>query len=165
LEKCFNERWSVGDNRGYLDNYAEEVSYFDPILKELVVGRDKVIAHINSMYSNPHIVQAPGFQEAPLVDELAYSLAGGVPGGTAEGADRAAEQLGVVRGLVPFAKVQLQGVQEAPVPVGTARAGRSRAGQMADQLQASNGKWIDLPSGWCGSYLHGVRVELKFVPR
>lgn len=67
--------------------------------------------------------QAPGFQEAPLVDEFTYSLAGGVPGGTAEGADRAAEQLGVVRGLVQLAKVQLQGVQETPVPVGTAGAG------------------------------------------
>jgi hypothetical protein len=38
LEESFNERWSVGDNRGYLDNYAEEVSYFDPILKELTVA-------------------------------------------------------------------------------------------------------------------------------
>ncbi|MFI1358258.1 hypothetical protein ACH4TV_32465 [Streptomyces sp. NPDC020898] len=37
LEKSFNARWSVGDNHGYLDNYAEEVSYFDPVLKELVV--------------------------------------------------------------------------------------------------------------------------------
>lgn len=51
MEKSFNERWSVGGNRGYLDNYAEEVSYFDPILKELVVGRDKVIAHLESIYS------------------------------------------------------------------------------------------------------------------
>src|ERR1044072_744095 len=71
--------------------------------------------------------QAPGFEEAPLVDEFTYSLAGGVLGGAAEGADRATEQLGVVRGLVEFAEVQLQGVQEAPVPVGAARVGRGRA--------------------------------------
>ena len=57
MEKSFNERSGVGDNRGYLDNYAEEVSYFDPILKELIVGRDKVIAHLESIYSNPHIVR------------------------------------------------------------------------------------------------------------
>ncbi|MFE9438369.1 DUF4440 domain-containing protein [Streptomyces sp. NPDC006602] len=57
MEKSFNERWSVGDNRGYLDNYAEEVSYCDPILKELIVGGDKVIAHLESIYSNPHIVR------------------------------------------------------------------------------------------------------------
>ena len=41
LEKSFIERRSIGDNRGHLDNHAEEVSYFDPVLKELTVGRDK----------------------------------------------------------------------------------------------------------------------------
>ena len=46
LEKSFNERWSIGDNRGYLDGFAEEVSYFDPVLKAIIVGRDKVIDHI-----------------------------------------------------------------------------------------------------------------------
>ncbi|WAU82782.1 nuclear transport factor 2 family protein [Streptomyces sp. Qhu-G9] len=80
LEKSFNERWSVGDNRGYLDNYAEEVSYFDPILKELVVGRDKVIAHIDSIYSNPHIVRSEYLNPAVSVADggdfaiLAYNL-------------------------------------------------------------------------------------------
>jgi hypothetical protein len=43
--------------------------------------------------------QAPGFQQAPLVDEFTHPLAGDVLGGAAEGADGAAEQLGVVRGL------------------------------------------------------------------
>ena len=50
LEKSFNERWSAGDNRGYLDNYAEEVSYFDPVLKEVIVGRDKVITHMDRLH-------------------------------------------------------------------------------------------------------------------
>lgn len=58
LEKSFNERWSVGDNRGYLDAFAQEVSYFDPILENILVGRDKVIAWIESIYSNPHIVRS-----------------------------------------------------------------------------------------------------------
>ncbi len=57
LEKSFNERWSVGDNRGYLDNYAEEISYFDPIEKDLVVGSDATVAHTEAIYSNPHIVR------------------------------------------------------------------------------------------------------------
>ncbi|MCX5328752.1 nuclear transport factor 2 family protein [Streptomyces sp. NBC_00140] len=57
LEKSFNERWSVGDNRGYLDNYAEDISYFDPIEKDLIGGRDATIAHIEAIYSNPHIVR------------------------------------------------------------------------------------------------------------
>jgi hypothetical protein len=55
LEKSFNERWSVGDNRGYLGNYAEEISYFDPIEEDLVVGRDATVAHIEAIYSDPHI--------------------------------------------------------------------------------------------------------------
>ncbi|MCX4649564.1 MULTISPECIES: hypothetical protein [unclassified Streptomyces] len=57
LEKSFNERWSVGDNRGYFDNYTEEVSYFDPIVKELVVGRDNVIAHIDPIYGREVLQQ------------------------------------------------------------------------------------------------------------
>ena len=80
LEKSFNERWSVGDNRGYLENYAEEVSYFDPVLKELVAGRDAVIAHIESIYSNPHIVRSEYLNPAASVSDggdsvvLAYNL-------------------------------------------------------------------------------------------
>nr|WP_184503151.1 hypothetical protein [Streptomyces botrytidirepellens] len=51
LEKSFNERWSVGDNRGYLDNYAEEISYFDPIEKDLVVGSavDVGVVHVEGV--------------------------------------------------------------------------------------------------------------------
>jgi ketosteroid isomerase-like protein len=80
LEKTFNERWSVGDNRGYLDNYAEEISYFDPVLKEHIVGRDAVIAHIESLYSNPHIVRNEYLNPAVNVSDsgdfavLAYNL-------------------------------------------------------------------------------------------
>ncbi|MEU6914233.1 YybH family protein [Streptomyces olindensis] len=58
LEKSFNERWSAGDNTGYLDAFADEVSYFDPILENILVGRDKVVAWIHSLYSDPHIVRS-----------------------------------------------------------------------------------------------------------
>lgn len=80
LEKSFNERWSAGDNKGYLDKYAEEISYFDPVLKDLVVSRDKVIAHIESIYSNPHIVRSEYLNPAVHVSDsgdfavLAYNL-------------------------------------------------------------------------------------------
>jgi ketosteroid isomerase-like protein len=80
LEMSFNERWSAGDNRGYLDNYAEEISYFDPVLKELVVGRDAVVAHIESIYSNPRIVRSEYLNPAVSVGDsgdfavLAYNL-------------------------------------------------------------------------------------------
>jgi len=80
LEQSFNERWSVGDNRGYLDGFADEVSYFDPILKNIVVGRDKVIAWIDSVYSNPHIVRSEYLNPQVHVSDsgdfavLAYNL-------------------------------------------------------------------------------------------
>ncbi|MFG2590287.1 YybH family protein [Streptomyces sp. NPDC048438] len=80
LEKSFNERWSVGDNRGYLDAFAEEVSYFDPILKNILVGRDKVIAWIDSIYSNPNIVRSEYLNPQVHVSDsgdlgvLAYNL-------------------------------------------------------------------------------------------
>jgi ketosteroid isomerase-like protein len=80
LEKSFNERWSVGDNRGYLDAFADEVSYFDPILENIVVGRDKVIAWIDSIYSNPHIVRSEYLSPQVHVSDsgdfavLAYNL-------------------------------------------------------------------------------------------
>ena len=80
LEKSFNERWSSGDNRGYLDNYADQISYFDPVLKELVVGGDQVIGHIESIYTNPHIVRSEYLNPVVHVSDhgdfavLAYNL-------------------------------------------------------------------------------------------
>ncbi|KND28206.1 nuclear transport factor 2 family protein [Streptomyces acidiscabies] len=62
LEKSFDERWSAGDNRGYLDNYAE------------------VIAYIDSVYTNPHIVRSEYLNPVVHVSEggdfavLAYNL-------------------------------------------------------------------------------------------
>lgn len=59
LEKSFNERWSAGDNRGYLDGFAKDVSYFDSsLLEDFVVGWDNVVAWVDSVYSNPHIVRS-----------------------------------------------------------------------------------------------------------
>jgi ketosteroid isomerase-like protein len=80
LEKSFNARWSVGDNRGYLDAFADEVSYFDPILENIVVGRDKAIAWIDSIYADPHIVRSEYLNPQVHVSEggdlavLAYNL-------------------------------------------------------------------------------------------
>ena len=57
LERSLNERWSTGDPNGYLDNYHEDVSYFDPVVEKLLVGRQAVVAHLRSLYKNPHIVR------------------------------------------------------------------------------------------------------------
>lgn len=57
LERSLNERWSSGDSSGYLENYHEDISYFDPVAETLLVGRPSVVAHISKIYSNPHIVR------------------------------------------------------------------------------------------------------------
>jgi ketosteroid isomerase-like protein len=57
LDKEFNKRWSNGDNRGYLDAYTDDATYFEPAVKEMIVGKDKIIAWIDSIYFNEHIVR------------------------------------------------------------------------------------------------------------
>lgn len=58
LEISLNERWSAGDSHGYLDNYHEDISYFDPVAEKLLVGRDAVVKHIQKIYRNPNIVRS-----------------------------------------------------------------------------------------------------------
>jgi ketosteroid isomerase-like protein len=100
LEESFNERWSVGDNRGYLDNYAEEVSFFGPGLKDLLVGRDAVTAHIESLYSNQDIVRSDYLNPTVSVADsgdfavLAYNL-------TPTSSTRAATNSNCARGTPP----------------------------------------------------------------
>ena len=57
LEQSLNERWSAGDSSGYLDNFHEDISYFDPLTETLLVGRPAVVEHLLMLYKNPHIVR------------------------------------------------------------------------------------------------------------
>ena len=57
LERSLNERWSIGDCDGYLDTYSEDISYFDPLVEQLLVGRPAVVAHLRRLYKNPHIIR------------------------------------------------------------------------------------------------------------
>lgn len=80
LERAANERWSQGDCRGYLDTYAEDITYFDPATETLLVGRDAVVAHIRGIYRNPHIVRSEYLNPQVAVSEngdlavLSYNL-------------------------------------------------------------------------------------------
>ncbi|MBX5212132.1 DUF4440 domain-containing protein [Rhizobium sp. NZLR11] len=80
LERSLNERWSTGDARGYLDNYHQSITYFDPIVENLIVGRDAVVAHITGLYKNPNIVRSEYLNEHVTVSDnddlavLAYNL-------------------------------------------------------------------------------------------
>ena len=57
IERTLNERWSTGDSSGYLDNYHEDISYFDPLVETQIIGRSAVVAHLVKLYKNPHIVR------------------------------------------------------------------------------------------------------------
>ena len=80
LERTLNEQWSAGDSRGYLDNYHEDISYFDPVLESLLVGRDAVVEHIQKLYKNPHIVRSEYLNAHVIASEagdiavLSYNL-------------------------------------------------------------------------------------------
>lgn len=80
LERAFNERWSAGDNRGYLDSFHEDVSYFDPVLENQLVGRDAVVDHIQKLYQNPQIVRSEYLNPQVVVGDagdlavLSYNL-------------------------------------------------------------------------------------------
>ncbi|MCO5396709.1 YybH family protein [Ralstonia soli] len=80
LERSLNERWSSGDSSGYLENYHEDISYFDPVTETLLVGRSTVVAHISKIYSNPHIVRSEYLNPHVIVSDagdlavLSYNL-------------------------------------------------------------------------------------------
>jgi ketosteroid isomerase-like protein len=58
LERSLNERWSTGDCHGYLGNYHDDISYFDPVVERILIGRESVVEHLLKLYKNPHIVRS-----------------------------------------------------------------------------------------------------------
>ncbi|WP_011296081.1 YybH family protein [Cupriavidus necator] len=80
LERSLNERWSTGDSSGYLDNYHDDISYFDPVVETLLVGRHAVVEHLTRLYKNPHIVRNEYLNPHVLVSQggdlavLSYNL-------------------------------------------------------------------------------------------
>jgi ketosteroid isomerase-like protein len=80
IERSANERWNKGDCSGYLDTYAEDITYFDPATETLLVGRNAVVAHIRGLYKNPHIVRSEFLNPQVSISEngdlavLSYNL-------------------------------------------------------------------------------------------
>jgi ketosteroid isomerase-like protein len=80
LERSLNERWSAGDCDGYLENYHEEITYFDPRVEEQLIGRQSVVEHIRKIYKNPHIVRCEYLNPCTIVSNsgdlavLGYNL-------------------------------------------------------------------------------------------
>lgn len=57
LEVSLNERWSTGDSSGFLDCYHDDITYFDPVVENQLVGRTAVVEHLTKLYKNPNIVR------------------------------------------------------------------------------------------------------------
>lgn len=58
IERSANERWNKGDCTGYFEIYSEDLTYFDPITAQVLVGRKAVEAHIRGIYKNPNIIRS-----------------------------------------------------------------------------------------------------------
>ena len=58
IERSANERWNNGDCNGYLEAYADDITYFDPATERLLVGRRSVESHFRKLYKNPRIVRS-----------------------------------------------------------------------------------------------------------
>jgi uncharacterized protein (TIGR02246 family) len=92
LERAALDRWNSGDIDGQLEHYAEDVTYFDPLVETRIDGRAKVAAYFREFFAgkiniprcellNPQVI---------LSDDLAvltYNLLNYVRG--ADGADKA----------------------------------------------------------------------------
>ncbi|MDA9409781.1 MULTISPECIES: YybH family protein [unclassified Bradyrhizobium] len=80
LERSLNERWSAGDSSGYLENYHDELSYFDPHVEKLLVGREAVLGHLRALYEDPHIIRSEYLNPHVIVSDggdlavLSYNL-------------------------------------------------------------------------------------------
>lgn len=80
LEHASNVRWNGGDYRGFLDNYSEDVTYFDPLTDKLLVGRNEVEDHFKTFFKGTAIVRSEYLNEQVIVSDggdlaiLSYNL-------------------------------------------------------------------------------------------
>lgn len=49
MEKAALERWNNGDPSGYLEIYADDITYFDPFLKVRIDGKEELAKLYNSI--------------------------------------------------------------------------------------------------------------------
>jgi uncharacterized protein (TIGR02246 family) len=80
LERASNDRWNRGDYYGFLDNYSEDMTYFDPLTEKLLVGRKAVEEHFEHFYKGVAIVRSEYLNEYVTVSDgsdlavLSYNL-------------------------------------------------------------------------------------------
>lgn len=54
-EKAALERWNNGDPSGYLEIYADDITYFDPFLKLRIDGKEELTKLYNSIKGQVHV--------------------------------------------------------------------------------------------------------------
>ncbi|HEX2935942.1 MAG TPA: DUF4440 domain-containing protein [Bacteroidales bacterium] len=54
-EKAALERWNNGDPSGYLEIYADDITYFDPFLKIRIDGKEELTKLYNTLKGQVHV--------------------------------------------------------------------------------------------------------------
>jgi ketosteroid isomerase-like protein len=57
LEKTALERWNRGDIQGYLDLYAEDIVYFDPMIDKRMDGLKKLTAYYKPLEGKINVTE------------------------------------------------------------------------------------------------------------
>lgn len=57
LERTALNRWGKGDPAGYSDIYAEDVTYFDPLVAARIDGRHAMIAYYEPWIDKIHVLR------------------------------------------------------------------------------------------------------------
>lgn len=68
MEKAALERWNKGDVYGYLEIYADDVVYFDPMLKKRMDGLDKLTAYYKPLQG---LINVSGYE---MIDPLVQAV-------------------------------------------------------------------------------------------
>jgi ketosteroid isomerase-like protein len=72
MEKAALEEWNRGNPSGYLDIYAEDITYFDPFQEKRIDGFEKMQAFYESLRGS---VQADSYEMIDPVVEFADEMA------------------------------------------------------------------------------------------
>jgi ketosteroid isomerase-like protein len=78
LEKSALERWNHGDTRGYLDLYADDFVYFDPMTEKRMDGLEKITEYYKPVEGNINVTECemvgPLVQAVENMALLTYNL-------------------------------------------------------------------------------------------
>jgi ketosteroid isomerase-like protein len=78
LEKAALERWNHGDTKGYLDLYADDIVYFDPMIEKRMDGLDSITAYYKPLEGNINVTECemidPKVQAVDNMAVLTFNL-------------------------------------------------------------------------------------------